>query len=260
MSWETLLLEKDPPIATVTINRPDKLNALNAHSISELYGVFEELSKDDDIRVVILTGAGEKAFVAGADIRELAEMTPQSAKEVSRRGQGLCDLIESLGKPVIAAVNGYALGGGCEIALACTLRLAGDNAKIGLPEVTLGIIPGYAGTQRLPRVVGKGRALEMILSGDPVDAQRAFEIGLVNMVVPQAELMEATRKLAGRIASRGPVAVRYAMESVHHGSEISFKEACHLEAGLFGLLASTEDMKEGMTAFLEKRKAGFKGR
>jgi enoyl-CoA hydratase len=260
MSWETVLLEKDPPIATVTINRPDKLNALNAHCITELYGVFEELSKDDDIRVVILTGSGEKAFVAGADIRELAEMTPQSAKEVARRGQGLCDLIETLGKPVLAAVNGYALGGGCEIALACTLRLASENAKIGLPEVTLAIIPGYAGTQRLPRIVGKGRALEMILSGDPVDAQRAYEIGLVNKVVPQAELMETARKLAGRIASRGPVAVRYAMESVHRGLEISFNEGCHLEAGLFGLLAATEDMKEGMTAFLEKRKAEFKGR
>jgi len=260
MSWETLLVEKSPPVAVVTVNRPEKLNALNAAAIADLSGAFDELGRDDEVRAVVLTGAGEKAFVAGADIKELARMTPAGAKDVSRRGQIMCDKIENLGKPVIAAVNGYALGGGCELALACTLRVSSDNAKIGLPEVTLGIIPGYAGTQRLPRVIGKGRALEMILTGEPVGAQRAYEMGLVNRVVPQAELLDTAKALAETIASRGPLAVAYATEAVHRGVESSFAEGCHLEASLFGLLAATDDMKEGMTAFLEKRKAGFHGR
>jgi enoyl-CoA hydratase len=260
MSWETLLVEKEPPLAVVTVNRPDKLNALNHRAVGELTDAFFQLGADETIRVIILTGAGEKAFVAGADIRELAELGPQTAKELARRGQGMCDVIETCGKPVIAAINGYALGGGCELALACTLRVASETARIGLPEVTLGIMPGYAGTQRLPRIVGKGRALEMILTGEPVTAQRAYEMGLVNMVVPPEKLMETARELALKIASRAPLAVRYAMEAVHRGLETGFVEGCHLEAGLFGLLASTEDMREGMSAFLEKRKASFKGR
>ncbi|MBU1700804.1 MAG: enoyl-CoA hydratase/isomerase family protein [Candidatus Eisenbacteria bacterium] len=259
MSWETVILKKEAPLAIVTINRPDKLNALNAQSIRELKDLFRQLGEDDEVLVVILTGAGDKAFIAGADIKELSELNAQKAKELSHRGQVLCDIIEHLGKPVIAAVNGYALGGGCEIALSCTLRVASETARLGLPEVTLGLIPGYAGTQRLPRVVGKGRALAMILLGEPIKAQQALEFGLVNLVAPPDQLLEATKEMALKIASRGPLAVRYAMEAVHRGLEISFTEGCYLEANLFGLLAATEDMKEGTTAFLEKRKAVFKG-
>jgi enoyl-CoA hydratase len=260
MSWETIRVEVEPPLAVVTVNRPDKLNALNARAVDELRAAFLGLSTDPGVRAVLLTGAGEKAFVAGADIRELAALTPQEAKETASRGQALCDLMENLGKPVVAAVNGYALGGGCELALACTLRVASENARFGLPEVTLGLIPGYGGTQRLPRIIGKGRALEMILTGEPVTAARALEIGLVNRVVPQGEAVRGAKDLAGTIAARGPVAVRYAAEAIHRGLEASFTEGCHIEAGLFGLLASTADMREGTSAFLEKRGAVFQGR
>ncbi|MBD3334704.1 MAG: enoyl-CoA hydratase [Candidatus Eisenbacteria bacterium] len=260
MSWETLLLEKDPPVAVVTVNRPDKLNALNAQAFNDLYDAFKRLGQDDEVRVVIVTGSGEKAFVAGADIKELAEMSAREGKELSLRGQKVFDLVENCGKPTIAAINGYALGGGCELALACTLRIATESARIGFPEVTLGLIPGYAGTQRLPRIVGKGRALELILSGVPAKARQAHEMGLVNRVVPGEELLTAARELAGTIAQRGPLALRYAMEAVHQGLESPFAEAARLEANLFGLLFATEDMHEGTRAFLEKRQADFKNR
>jgi enoyl-CoA hydratase len=260
MSWETLRVDREPPIVTVTINRPEKLNALNAKSIGEMLQLFGELAADREVRAVVITGAGEKAFIAGADIKELAELDGVGAKELSRRGHALCDLIENLGRPTIAAINGFALGGGCEIALACTLRVASETARLGLPEVTLGLIPGYAGTQRLPRIVGKGRALELIVTGEPIKAQRALEIGLVNRVAPPEQLLSLAHELARTIASRGPVAVRHAMEAVHQGLESPFAEGCHLESNLFGLLAATEDWREGTGAFLEKRKPDFQGR
>ncbi len=259
MSYDTLNLEKREGIAFVTINRPDKLNALNHVVITELGECFEQLGADADVRAVILTGAGEKAFVAGADINELAVQTPVQGKETSTRGQRVLDLIENLGKPVIAAVNGYALGGGCELAMACTLRIASENARFGQPEVKLGIIPGYAGTQRLSRLVGKGRALELILTGDPVNAQEAYRIGLVNQVVPSKDLMSTAEALARKIMANGPLAVRFAMEAVNHGLEMSKQEGQFLEATLFGLCCTTADMKEGTRAFLEKRPARFTG-
>jgi enoyl-CoA hydratase len=209
---------------------------------------------------VILTGAGEKAFVAGADINELAVQTPTAGREHALAGQHVFDLIENMGKPVIAAINGYALGGGCELAMACTLRLAADTARLGQPEIALGLIPGYAGTQRLPRLVGKGRAMEMILTGTPMAAAEAQRIGLVNRVVPAADLMAEARTLAAQLAKSAPVAMRYIINAVNKGVEIPFAEACQYEATLFGLVASTDDMKEGTTAFLEKRTAAFKGR
>jgi enoyl-CoA hydratase len=257
MDYRNILVETDEHVATVTVNRPDKLNALNAETVAELTHVFLHLP--EAARVVVLTGSGEKAFVAGADIAELAQMTPTSAKEVSVRGQAMCDAIERSRVPVIGAVNGYALGGGLEVALACNIRLASEKAKLGLPEVTLGIIPGYGGSQRLPRLVGHGRANEMILTGQMVDAEEAFRIGLVNRVFPAGELMGAARELAGRIAKNGPVAVGYALESVNRGIAAGFEEGMAVEQILFGLVSATADMKEGLTAFLEKRKADFKG-
>lgn len=260
MVYETLAVRKLEGITHVTINRPEKLNALNRKVMEELRACFEDISKDADVRAVILTGAGEKAFVAGADINELAVQTPAQGKETSTFGQRVLDLIENLGKPVIAAVNGYALGGGCELAMACTLRLASENARFGQPEVKLGIIPGYAGTQRLARLVGKGRALEMILAGDPITAQEAYRIGLVNQVVASKDLIGAAETLARKIMANGPLAVRYAMEAVHHGLQMTQEEGEFLEATLFGLCCTTEDMKEGTRAFLEKRPAKFAGR
>jgi enoyl-CoA hydratase len=260
MAYETLLYEKRNGIGYVTANRPEKLNALNRKVIEEMLACFQALEKDDEVRAVILTGAGEKAFVAGADINELTVQTPVEGKEYSLRGQKLLALIENLGKPVIAAINGYALGGGCELALACTLRLASEKARLGQPEVKLGIIPGYAGTQRLPRLVGKGRALEMILGGEPVTAQEAYRIGLVNQVVPAPELMAAAEKLAQKIMANAPLAVKFALEAVNHGLEMSEAEGQFLEATLFGLCCTTADMKEGTRAFLEKRPAKFVGK
>ena len=221
---------------------------------------MRSLQADDAVRAVILTGAGEKSFVAGADINELAVQTPAQGKEHAGVGQRVFDLIETLGKPVIAALNGFALGGGCELAMACTMRIAADTARLGQPEVNLGLTPGYAGSQRLPRLVGRGLALELLLTGEMITAQRAFEIGLVNRVVPAAELMAEARKLAGVLAAKAPIAVRYILEAVHHGAEMPLAEAQHLEATLFGLVASTDDMREGTRAFLEKRKAEWKGR
>jgi enoyl-CoA hydratase/carnithine racemase len=260
MAYETLLCEKRNGIAYVTVNRPEKRNALNRKVMEELHDCFQGLQADEEVRAVILTGAGEKAFVAGADISELAVQTPVEGKETSIRGQKTLDLIENLGKPVIAALNGYALGGGCEIAMACTLRIASENATLGQPEVKLGIIPGYAGTQRLPRLVGKGRALEIILTGDPVSAQEAYRIGLVNHVVPPQELMAAAERLAQKILANGPLAVKFALEAVNHGLEMTAAEGQFLEATLFGLCCTTADMKEGTRAFLEKRPAKFVGK
>jgi enoyl-CoA hydratase len=246
-------------IATVTVNRPDKLNALNAATIDELGDAFRALAADDEVRGAILTGAGPKAFVAGADIAELAQMGPLSGVRVSRAGQRVFRTIERLQKPVVAAVNGFALGGGLELALACHLRIASSNAKFGLPEVKLGIIPGYGGTIRLPRIIGRGRALELILTGDMIDAAEAHRIGLVNRVVAQDALADEARALLTKIVANGPVALALALEAVALGESTSADEAQLFESNLFGLLASTSDMREGMTAFMEKRKAEFRG-
>jgi enoyl-CoA hydratase len=218
-----------------------------------------ELKHDEAVRAVVLTGSGEKSFVAGADNNELAVQTPAGGREHAIAGQHVLDLIEQMGKPVIAAINGYALGGGCELAMACTIRIAADTAKLGQPEINLGIIPGYAGTQRLARIVGKGRALELLLTGDQVSAQEAHRLGLVNRVVPGAELMAEAKKLAAALAAKAPLAIRYILEAVHKGVEMPFAQAQVFEATLFGLVASSDDMREGTAAFLEKRKPAFKG-
>lgn len=260
MPYETLLYEKRNGVGYVTVNRPAKLNALNHQVMEELLDCFQALAKDDEVRVAVVTGAGEKAFIAGADINELAVQSPIEGKETSLRGQKVLDFIENLGKPVIAAINGYALGGGCELAMACTLRVASENARLGQPEIKLGLIPGHAGTQRLPRLVGKGRALEIILTGEPITAQEAYRIGLVNQVVPQPELMAAAEKLAQKIAALAPLAIKFALEAVNHGLEMSEAEGQFLEATLFGLCCTTADMKEGTRAFLEKRPPKFTGK
>jgi enoyl-CoA hydratase len=260
MSLDNLLLERDGAVAVLTINRPQVLNALNAPTVDALRRAALELKHDPDVRVIILTGAGEKAFVAGADINELAVQRPVDGKEHALRGQHVFDLIENLGKPVIAAINGYALGGGCELALACTLRIAADTARLGQPEINLGIIPGYAGTQRLARLVGKGVALDLLLTGRHSTAAEALQIGLVNRVVPAADLMTEVRKLASELAAKPPIATRYILEAVNRGLEMPLGQGQFLEATLFGLVASTDDMREGTAAFLEKRKADFKGR
>ena len=260
MAFDTLLLERDGAVAILTINRPQVLNALNSQTLDELRRAILDLKQDESVRAVIITGAGEKAFVAGADINELAVQTPTSGREHVLAGQHVFDLVENMGKPVIAAINGYALGGGCELAMACTLRVAADTAKVGQPEISLGLIPGYAGTQRLPRLVGKGRAMELILTGTPIGADDALRIGLVNRVVPAAELMASARALAQQLARSAPIAMRYIINAVNKGFEMPFAEASQYEATLFGLVASTDDMREGTAAFLQKRKPEFKGR
>jgi enoyl-CoA hydratase len=260
MAFDTLLLERDGAAAIVTINRPQVLNALNSQTLDDLRRAILDLKRDESVRAVVLTGAGEKAFVAGADINELAVQTPTGGREHALAGQHVFDLVENMGKPVIAAINGYALGGGCELAMACTLRLAADTAKIGQPEIALGLIPGYAGTQRLPRLVGKGRAMEIILTGTPITADEALRIGLVNRVYPAADLMTESRKLALQLAKAAPIAMRYIINAVNKGTEMPFAEACQYEATLFGLVASTDDMREGTAAFLQKRKPEFKGK
>jgi enoyl-CoA hydratase len=247
-------------VAIVTFNRPQVLNAINAPTLDALRRAMLDLQRDERVRAVILTGSGDKAFVAGADITELALQTPTGGREHALIGQQVFDEVENLGKPVIAAINGYALGGGCELAMACTLRLAADTAKMGQPEITLGLLPGYAGTQRLSRLVGKGKAMELILTGALVAADEAERIGLINRAVPAALLMIEARKLAGRLASNAPIAMRYIMSAINKGLDMPFAEACAYEATLFGLVASTEDMREGTRAFLEKRKAEFRGR
>jgi enoyl-CoA hydratase len=258
--YQSIRVERADGRATVTVARPDKLNALNSQTIAELERAFQDLAADDDVRGIIITGEGEKAFVAGADIAELARMGPIDGIGVSRQGQEAFRLLERMGKPVIAAVNGYALGGGMELALACHLRIASENARFGLPEVKLGIIPGYGGTVRLPRIVGRGRALELILTGEMIPAQRAYEIGLVNRVVPAGEVRTAAEQLLDGILKNGPIALRFALEAVDRSLETGIDEGLGLEAHLFGLLASTEDMREGMEAFLEKREARFQAR
>jgi enoyl-CoA hydratase len=260
MTLENLLIERDGAVAIVTINRPKVLNALNTQTLDELRRVVLDLKQDEAIRVVILTGAGEKSFVAGADINELAVQTPAGGREHALAGQHVLDLIENMGKPVIAAINGFALGGGCELAMACTLRLAADTARLGQPEINLGLMPGYGGTQRLPRLVGRGKAMELVLTAAPIAADEAQRIGLVNRVVPAAELMTDARKLAAQLAANAPIAMRYIINAVNKGVEIPFAEACQYEATLFGLVASTDDMREGTKAFLEKRKPSFHGR
>jgi enoyl-CoA hydratase len=260
MAFDNLLLERDGAIAILTINRPKVLNALNSQTIDELRRAILDLKHDDSARVVIVTGAGDKSFVAGADINELAVQTPTGGREHALKGQHVFDLIENMGKPVIAAINGFALGGGCELAMACTLRLAADSARLGQPEIALGLIPGYAGTQRLPRLVAKGAAMEMMLTGTPISAADAYRIGLVNRVVAAAELMTEARTLAHQLAKNAPIAMRYIINAVNKGYEMPFGEACQYEATLFGLVASTGDMREGTAAFLEKRKAEFKGK
>jgi len=258
--FSTLLYEKKDTIGILTISRPEKMNALSNQLTSELKTVLDEIEQDDKLRVLIITGAGDKAFVAGADIQELRARDAKIGRKVSKERQDLFSRIENLAVPVIAAVNGYALGGGLELALACSIRICSERAQFGAPEVKLGIIPGDGGTQRLPRLVGLGRAMEMILSGDFIDAPEAFRIGLANKVVPHKELMEKTLELAGKIASRPPLAVQFAKEAVNHSVGSGGDSGYTLESYLHALSCTTEDKKEGVSAFLEKRKGQFKGK
>lgn len=260
MNYENLLIAIENKIALVTLNRPTKLNALNKDTLAELHAAFSDLEKDDTVQVIILTGSGEKAFVAGADIAEFANFSAQEGTQLAAEGQQkVFDHIENLKKPVIAAVNGFALGGGLELAMACHFRVASDNAKMGLPEVTLGLIPGYGGTQRLPQLIGKGRAMEMILTAAMISAEEAKECGLVNHVVPQAELIEFCQGLAQKICKNAPVAISEAINAVN-ASFKKTKNGYETEISAFGRLFSTSDFKEGTTAFLEKRKANFSGK
>ena len=260
MTFDNLKFQQDGAVAVVTLNRPKVLNALNNHTLAELAACMASLKDDAGVRAIILTGEGEKSFVAGADINELASLSPVEGQGHARRGQAIFDAVEQLGKPVIAAINGFALGGGCELAMACTMRIAADTARFGQPEVNLGLIPGYAGSQRLPRLVGKGIAMEILLTGDMVSAQRAYEIGLVNRVVPAAELMAEAMKLAQALASKAPIAVRFILDAVNQGLEAPFAVGEVLETSLFGTIASSDDMREGTKAFLEKRKAVWQGK
>jgi enoyl-CoA hydratase len=260
MNGDPILTERTGAVATVTVNRPKVLNALNSQTVEALTSVLIDLQKDDEVRAVVLTGAGDRAFIAGADIGELARLTPRTARALTDAGHRLCTHLERLGKPVIAAVNGYALGGGCEVAMACTCRIAARTARLGLPEITLGIIPGYGGTQRLPRLVGRGRALEMMLTGAPVTAEEAWRIGLVNRVVEPEALAAEALALATTLAAEAPEAVRRILDVVNHGLDMSMADATALEGTAFGLLWATEDAREGTSAFVEKRKARFTGR
>jgi enoyl-CoA hydratase/carnithine racemase len=257
---ENILVERDGGVATVTINRPKVLNALSTQTLDELRRAILALKYDEGVRVVIITGSGDKSFIAGADINELSQQTPIGGREHALRGQHVFDLVENMGKPVIAAINGYALGGGCELAMACTIRIAADTAKLGQPEINLGIIPGYGGSQRLSRLVGRGRALELLLTGDQISAAEAYRLGLVNRVVTGANLMGEARKLAQALAAKAPIAVRYIIDAVNKGLQMPLPDAQVFEATLFGLVAATEDMREGTKAFLEKRKPEFKGK
>jgi enoyl-CoA hydratase len=258
-AFQTLLLDVRDGVAVVTVNRPDKLNALNDLVVEELIRAFESLRDDASVRCAVLTGAGEKAFVAGADIGELARLDGPSGEQKARRGQGLMRLLETLGKPVLAAVNGWALGGGCELAMACTMRIAAEGARLGQPEVKLGLMAGYGGTQRLPRLVGRGKALEMLLTGEPVDAAEAHRIGLVDRVVKREALLDECRALAGKIAAAGPIAVRETIRAVDGGLDRALDAGLELEAGLFAGLVGSRDAKEGTAAFLEKRPPKFTG-
>src|SRR5271163_384119 len=257
LSLETVLYEKKNGIAYITLNRPKVLNALNKRAVADLRAAFESARDDSEVHGVILTGAGDKAFIAGADINEVASDTPVQAEAKTRRGQEVMNLIENLGKPVVAAVNGFALGGGCEAALASTIRIAAENAKFGLPEVKLGIIPGYGGTQRLPRLVGKGRALQLILTGDLIDAHEAHRIGLVNEVVPATDLISRCETILKQISANGPLAIRYSIDAVNEGVDTDLTSGLKLEAKYFALAAGTEDKKEGTSAFVQKRVPQF---
>ena len=260
LKLENVVYDKRGPIAYVTLNRPKVMNALNKATINDLRAAFEDARDDAAVRGVILTGSGEKAFAAGADIAEMSNYTAVEAEEGTRRGQGLTELIENLGKPVIAAVNGFALCGGCELAMSCSIRIAAESAKFGQPEVKLGVMPGYGGTQRLPRLVGKGRALKLILSGDIIDASEAYRIGLVDELVPGAQLTERAETVLKKIIANAPFSVKYALEAVNKGQDTSVAEGLIIEASLFAVCASTDDKKEGMSAFLEKRAPKFQGR
>jgi len=260
MTYQTLKLEFYNKTAVVFINRPDKLNALNSMVISELGHCFNELKNDEEVYVIILTGSGEKAFVAGADIAELNNLNMINSKEYAEKGQAVFNLIENMNKPVIAAINGFALGGGCELALSCHIRLASENARFGQPEVNLGLIPGYGGTQRLTRLINSGRAMELILTGDLIDADEAFRLGLVNKVYPLIDLLNKTKELAGKIASKAQYAVKQTVKAVNICNEVSRSEGLKFEASLFSLCFGTDDFKEGTSAFLEKRKPAFKNK
>lgn len=260
MGYENLLYEKRDGIAYITFNRPKVLNALNRKTVEELRDALLDAREDSSVRVLILTGAGEKSFVAGADIGELAQRTPVDGKDFSLFGQNVFHLLETLGKPSICAINGFALGGGCELALSCTIRLASKSARLGQPEVKLGIIPGYGGSQRLARLCGKGIAHELCLTGEMVSAEEAQRIGLVNHIYEPAELLPAAEAMAKKIIANAPLAVKYTMEAIERGVEMPQEEGLFLEATLFGLSCATEDMREGTKAFLEKRKADFKGK
>lgn len=259
MTYKNLLLEVADAIALVTVNRPEKLNALNRETLLALGDCFAALAADRAVGAVVLTGAGEKAFVAGADISDLAGLDALGAREWARLGQRIFSQIEAMTKPVIAAINGYALGGGLELAMACHLRVAAEGARLGLPELKLGIIPGNGGTQRLPRLVGRGRALEMMLTGEPIPAAEAHRIGLINRVVAPAALLETARALAKQILANGPLAIALCLEAVHYGLEMPLEAAFEWEASLSGLVTGTEDAREGLRAFLEKRPPHFRG-
>ncbi len=259
MPFANIELELIPPIAVVTLDRPRVLNALNRQTFDELEAVFQQLAADGTIRVILLTGAGEKAFAAGADISELAELSADQGQEFSARGHAVLNQIEQCGKPVLACINGFALGGGCELAMACTLRIAADTARLGQPELKLGVIPGYGGTQRLPRLVGQGAALKLLLTGEIISAAEALRIGLVDEVVPSSELRSRALEIANKIAQMAPLAIQACLDTVHRGADLSLADALSLEAGAFGYCCSTEDKDEGTKAFLEKRQPIWKG-
>lgn len=260
MSYDNILFEKKKNYAIVTVNRPEKLNALNTATFADLYEAFSVISTDDDIKGVLVRGAGDKAFVAGADISEIQSLSLESGVEFSKIGQRVFNLVENLTKPVIALIDGFALGGGCEFTLACHLRLATENAKFGQPEVNLGLIPGYGGSQRLPRLIGRGRALQLLLTGDIISAQEAHQMGLVNQIVADDKLMETGEKLLMKILSKGTLAVNYVLQSVNRGLNMTLPEGLALESDFFGRACASDDMKEGTSAFLEKRKPNFKGK
>jgi enoyl-CoA hydratase len=260
MAYENLLLDVKDQIARITFNRPSVLNALNFKTVEELGDCLDALRKDDSVRVLILTGTGEKAFVAGADINELARQTALDGKDTALRGQGIFRRLETMGKPSIAAINGFALGGGCELALACTMRIASRTARLGQPEVKLGILPGYGGSQRLARLCGKGIAHELILTGDMIGAEEALRIGLINRMTEPADLLSTAESIARKIVANAPLAVKYSIEAIERGGDMPVEEGLFLEATLFGLCCASEDMREGTGAFLEKRPAKFQGR